>query len=83
MPVSSVQAARRALGFSLLLLALAPWVASAYTSVRTEALFPEQQDWQTRQQGWFGGLTTSLTLFDDAMVLGPDGESPLIRTLVP
>ena len=39
MSVLSVQAAPRSLGLCLLLLALAPWVAAAYTSVNTEALF--------------------------------------------
>ena len=61
----------------LLLLALAPWVASAYTSVDTEALFPEQQSWHAGRQGWFGGLTTHLTLFDEATAWLPTGEASL------
>ena len=70
----SVQAVARRVGFGLLLLALAPWVASAYTSVNTEALFPEQRSWHTGRQGWFGGLTTHLTLFDDVTAWLPSGE---------
>ena len=77
MPMSSVRAVRQSMGFCLLLLVLAPWVASAYTSVRTEALFPEHRSWHTGRQGWFGGLATSLTLFDDVTVLGPGGEVSL------
>ena len=77
MPVSSVQALRKTLGFCLLSLGLAPWVVSAYTSVNTEVLLSEYQSWHTVQQGWFGGLATSLSLIDDATVLGPDGEVAL------
>ena len=72
-----MQAARQGLGCCLLLLALTPWVVSAYSSVRTDALFPEQQRWHTGRQGWFGGLANSLTLFDEATVLGPAGEVSL------
>ena len=77
MSVLSVQAVPRSAGFCLLLLALAPWVASAYTSVDTEALFPEQRSWHTGRQGWFGGLTTHLTLFDDVTAWLPSGEVSL------
>ena len=77
MPMWSVQALRRSLGFCLLLLALAPWVVSAYTSVQTEVLFPKPRSWHAGQQGWFGGLATGLTLFDDATVWGPGGELSL------
>ena len=63
MSVLSVQAVPRRFGFGLLLPALAPWVASAYTSVDTEALFPEQRSWHSGREGRFGGLTTHLTLF--------------------
>ena len=77
MPVWSVQGVRRSLVFCLLLLALTPWVVSAYSAVRTEALFSEQQSWQTGRQGWFSGLATSFTLFDVATVPGPGGEVSL------
>lgn len=77
MSVLSVQAVHRSVGLCLLLLALAPWVASPYTSVNTEALFPEQRRWHTGRQGWFGGLTTHLTLFDDVMAWLPSGEVSL------
>ena len=77
MLMSTVRAVRRSLGFCLLLFALAPWVASAYTSVDTEALFPEQRSWHTAGQGWHGGLATHLTLFDEATAWLPDGEVSL------
>ena len=77
MSALSVQAVPRSVGFCLLLLALAPWVASAYTSVDTEALIPEQRSWHTGRQGWFGGLTTHLTLFDDVTAWLPSGEVSL------
>ena len=77
MPTSSAQALRRSLGFCLLLLALTPWVVSAYTPVQTEALFPEPRSWQTAGQGWYAGLATGFTLLDDVTVLGPGGEVSL------
>ena len=72
-----MQAVPRSVGLCLLLLALAPWVASAYTSVDTEALIPEQRSWHAGRQGWFGGLTTHLTLFDAATAWLPSGEVSL------
>ena len=78
MHTASVQAPRKVPGFCLLLLlVLAPWVASAYTSVRTVALLPQQRGWHTGQQGWYGGLTTGLSLLDDATVSRPGGEVAL------
>ena len=77
MSVSSVQAVPRSLGLCLLLLALAPWVASAYAPVDTEALFPRQPGWHAGRQGWFGGLATHLTLFDEATAWLPTGEASL------
>ena len=77
MPVSSVQAVPRSLGLCLLLLALAPWVASAYAPVDPEALFPRQPGWHAGRQGWFGGLATHLTLFDEATAWLPTGEASL------
>lgn len=77
MPAWSIQALRRSLGFCLLLLAVAPWVVSAYDPVRTEVLFPEHRSWQTGRQGWHAGLTTGFTLLDDVTVLGPGGEVAL------
>ena len=77
MPVSSVHALRRGLGFCLLLLALAPWAVSAHDSVQTGVLFPKLRSWQSGRQGWFGGLATGLTLFADATVWGPGGELSL------
>lgn len=77
MTMSSAQPLRRSLGFCLLLLVLAPWAASAYTSVRTEVLFPKPRSWIAGQQGWFSSLATGLTLFEDATVWGPGGELAL------
>lgn len=74
MPRSTVQAARRSVSFCLVFLALAPWLASAYSSVDNEALFPEQRSWHTGRQGWYGALATHLTLFDEATAWLPVGE---------
>ena len=74
MPALSVQVLRRSLAFCLQLLALAPWVVSAYTPVQTEEVFPAARRWQTAGQGWYAGLTTGFTLLDDVTVLGPGGE---------
>ena len=75
--ISSAQAPCQSLGTCVLLLALVPWGVSAYTSVETEALFPEPRSTLARQQGWYGGLATGFTLFDDATVLHPVGELSL------
>ena len=74
MPISTVQAARRSVSFCLVFLALAPWLASAYSSVDNEALFPEQRSLHTGRQGWYGALATHLTLFDEATAWLPVGE---------
>lgn len=78
MAEDSGQAQRNIPGFCLLLLlVLAPWVASAYTSVRTDVLLPKHQGWHAGRQGWYGGLATGLFLLDDAAVSMPGGEVTL------
>ena len=48
-----------------------------YAPVDTEALFPRQPGWHAGRQGWFGGLATHLTLFDEATAWLPTGEASL------
>lgn len=77
MPMSSMPAKHQGLGFCLLWIVLTPWIVSAYTSVQTEVLFPKPRISLAGQQGWYGGLATGLTLFDEATVWGPAGEVSL------
>jgi opacity protein-like surface antigen len=60
-----MQALHKPLGFCLLLLlVLPPWVVSAQTDV----LLPKHRGWHTGPQGWYVGLETGLSLFDDLIV---------------